>query len=78
MLLDIFPTHLGLAMRKGLTLHEGISATKVVFSIDDLHVGEDLVAPILRIDALELQILKLTKKLFLHRYKLGTFTHHRT
>jgi hypothetical protein len=38
MLLNIFPTHLGLAMRESLTLHEGISATKVVLSIDNLHV----------------------------------------
>jgi hypothetical protein len=38
MLLNIFPAHLGLAMRERFTLHEGISASKVVLSIDDLHV----------------------------------------
>jgi hypothetical protein len=78
MLLNIFPTHLGLAMRKGFTLHEGISASEVVLSIDNLHVGENLVAPILRIDALELQFLELAKKLLLHRDKLRAFAHHGT
>ena len=78
MLLNIFPTHLRLAMRERLTLNEGIPAAKVVLSIDDLHVREDLVASILRIDALKLQILELAKKLLLHRDKLRAFAHHGT
>ena len=78
MLLYIFPAHLGLAMRERLTFHEDISASKIVLPIDDLHVLEDLIAAILRIDALELQILELANKLLLHRDKLRAFAHHGT
>ena len=78
MLLNIFPAHLGLAVRERLTFHECVSASKLMLSINDFGISEDFVATILRVDALKLQVLQFSEELFLDWDKLRAFAHHGT